>query len=386
MNLLQMIKSSEAKELLYSGSHTLHISRHRAWTISRRVKLIAAIFAVLTPLWIIVDALVFPWPIWGTFALLRLLSAAAFAALAMLPHDQRSPQTAFLMLGVLLAIPPVFYLVSQPFLLQALALHDSGTLTHVVISSYALLPLIVIAGLSVFPLTLVEVLIAAVSVLAIIAIGAFPQKAMNMEELILGVWMLMLMLGISAMSGMLQLRYMITLVNQASLDVLTKVFSRRSGEETLDLQFRISARTQSPLTLLFIDVDNFKSINDKYGHEAGDHALQQLAQNLQDCLRKSDILARWGGEEFLAILPSTNADGTRHILKRLAKHELGQRPDKRKLTVSMGVSERTADHCEDWEALVTLADQRMYQSKKGGKNRCTGYDEDTGLDPLISQE
>lgn len=383
MNLLQTITQSEAKELIYASSHTLHISRHRAWTISRRVKLVSAIFAVLTPLWIIVDALVFPWPIWGAFALMRLLSAAAFAALAFIPHDQRSPQTAFLMLGVLLAIPPIFYLLSQPFLEQALAQVDSGTLTHVVISSYSLLPLIVVAGLSVFPLTLLEVLIAAAGILGIIAIGVIPHKTMNPEDLIIGGWMLMLMLGVSAMSGMLQLRYMITLVNQASLDVLTQVFSRRSGEETLDLQFRIASRTQSPLTILFIDVDNFKSINDKFGHEAGDHALQQLAETLLASLRKSDILARWGGEEFVAILPSTDANGTIHILKRLSKNGLGLRPDHSKLTVSMGVAERIADGIEDWEQLVTLADKRMYQSKMGGKNRCTGYDALTALEPLI---
>lgn len=385
MNLRQLVTQPETRELISAHSHTLHISRHRAWTISRRVKLVSAIFSVLTPLWIVVDALVFPWPIWGAFALMRLLSAGAFAALAFIPHDQRSPQTAFLMLGVLLAIPPIFYLVSQPFLEQALTQVDSGTLAHVVMSSYALLPLIVVAGLSVFPLTLLEVLIAAVGVLAIIAIGALPHQAMNLEDLIIGGWMLLLMLGVSALSGMLQLRYMITLVNQASLDVLTQVFSRRSGEETLELQFRISARTESPLSLLFIDVDNFKAINDKHGHEAGDHALQQLARALQASLRKSDILARWGGEEFVAILPSTDATGTRHILQRLAKNGLGLRPDNSKLTVSMGVAERKADHCEDWEQLVTLADQRMYQSKVNGKNRCTGYDAATGLQPLIAE-
>lgn len=386
MNLRQLLTQPETRELIMARSHTLHISRHRAWTISRRVKLVSAIFAVLTPLWIVVDALVFPWPVWGAFALMRLLSAAAFAALALLPHDQRSPHTAFLMLGVMLAIPPLFYLVSQPFLEQALTQVDSGTLTHVVISSYGLLPLVVVAGLSVFPLTLLEVLIAAAGVLAIIAIGALPHQLTNMEDLIIGGWMLLLMLGVSALSGMLQLRYMITLVNQASLDVLTQVFSRRSGEETLDLQFRIAARTDVPLTLMFFDVDNFKSVNDKFGHEAGDHVLQQLARGLQSTLRKSDILARWGGEEFIAILPSTDASGTSHILQRLARNGLGTRPDNSKLTVSIGVAERKADHCEDWESLVTLADQRMYQSKMSGKNRCTGYDAATSLQPLISAD
>lgn len=366
-------------ELVHGRYHSLHIRRHRAHVISRRVSLVSAVFAVLTPLWAIVDALVFPWPVWGAFALLRALSSAAFFGLTRTHNHRRSLHTAFLMLGIMLAIPPVFYLVSQP-LLRGIPLDE---LSRLAIKSYSLLPFIVVAGLSVFPLTLIEVLIAASAVIAAIAIGILPQH-ITPEDMILSGWMLLLVIGVSALAGMTQLHYMITLVNQATMDVLTGAFTRRSGEETLDLQFRISARTQTPLTVLFIDIDNFKVVNDDYGHEVGDATLRNTARNLQACLRQSDVLVRWGGEEFLILLPSTAAEGAAQVLQRLAAYGLGKRPDNTPTTVSIGIAERIADACEDWDKLVHLADQRMYLSKAAGKNRSTGFDEKTSPEKLIA--
>jgi len=369
----------QLSELLYAGHHTLHIQRHRAHVISKRVSLVSAVFSILTPLWIIVDALMFPWPIWGALALLRILSSAAFWGLTRVHNHRRSLQTSFLMLGVMLAIPPIFYLVSQP-LLAAL---PPDNLTQIAVKSYALLPFIVVAGLSVFPLTLLEVLIASLAVIVTIAIGMLPHPHVGLGDLIISGWMLLLVIGVSALAGMTQLHYMITLINQAAMDILTGAFTRRSGEETLDLQFRISMRTATPLTVLFVDIDNFKSINDGYGHESGDDSLRSTAVLLQGCLRQSDILIRWGGEEFLIILPSTGQEGATQILQRLAVQGLGQRPDGRKITVSVGVAERMVDQCEDWDQLVNLADQRMYLSKAAGKNRSTGFDAQTSLGILI---
>lgn len=366
-------------ELMHAGHHSLHIKRHRAHIIGKRVVLVSSVFAVLTPLWIIVDAIIFPWPVWGAFALLRIMSSAVFLGLTRIRNRRRSLHTAFLMLGVMLAIPPIFYLISQP-LLAGIA---HGDLTRIAAKSYSLLPFIVVAGLSVFPLTLLEVLIASAAVIATIAIGMLPHPNVTLDDLVISGWMLLLVIGVSALAGMTQLHYMITLVNQAAMDMLTGAFTRRSGEETLDLQFRISARTGTPLSVLFIDIDNFKSINDGFGHEAGDETLRKTAIGLQACLRQSDILIRWGGEEFLVILPSTAAEGAARILQRLSAQGMGQRPDGSRITASIGVAERIADAREDWDQLVNLADQRMYRSKAAGKNCCTGYDTATSLDTLF---
>jgi diguanylate cyclase (GGDEF)-like protein len=284
------------------------------------------------------------------------------------------------MLGAMLAIPPIFFLLTQPLLVNI----DGGTIAHIATKLYVLLPFIVVAGLSVFPLTLSEVIVASTSVIAIVASSTAYQPLHAMDDIVTTFWMLLLVTGVSGLSGMSQLHYIITLVNQATTDVLTGAFTRRSGKEAIDLQFRLSARTQTPLTVMFLDIDNFKAVNDQYGHEAGDRVLHQVAQSLTACLRNSDILVRWGGEEFLILLSDNAAEGALHVLRRLAQHGLGNRPDGKPVTASIGVAERRTDACSDWDQMIELADQRMYQSKTAGKNRCTGHSKDTCIAPLIT--
>ena len=366
-------------ELLSCRTHASHIRRHRAQIISERVVLVSRLLAILTPLWIVVDMAVQPWPTWGYLALMRLLCAAAFLGLTQVNNERRGLNIAFLMLGAMTAIPPVGFLAVQPFLVNA----AGDELTQVAVSLYTLIPFIMVAGLSIFPLTLIETLTASLSILIMLTLGEALQGQISLHDMVLGGWMFMLLVGVSAFSGMSQLHYIVSLVNQASLDVLTGAFTRRSGEETLQLHFRIAASTAAHFTLLFIDIDKFKSVNDEHGHEAGDVVLRQVAQSLMACLRKSDVLVRWGGEEFVVILPNTDSAGTQQVLKRIAMQGLGNRPEGRKITVSIGVAEKRIDHCDDWDRLLELADKRMYESKESGRNRSTGYDNATNISQLI---
>lgn len=353
-------------ELVFPTYHSQHIRRHRADLILSRVHLVAAIFAVFTPLWIIVDLAVFDWPLWGILAVLRVGSGLAFAALAW-PHEgPKAMRTAYFNLALMLAIPPTFFLISHPFLSQVAA----GGIASIVAHAYSLLPFIVVAGLSVFPLTILEVVLFSLPIVVISLVGAAQVPGATAESLTNTVWLLLLVMGVSVFSGMSQLNYMIALINQASHDALTRAFTRRSGEEALDLQFRISVRTGNRLALAFIDIDNFKSINDQFGHEEGDKALRTVAASLRTILRRSDMLIRWGGEEFLVLLPNTDPEGVRVVMQRFHEIGLGMRPDGTPITASVGIAERIADLSQDWPHMVELADSRMYQAKKSGKNCC----------------
>lgn len=376
----ELLNKEQIYELVSARNHSLHISRHRAQIISERVRGISWLFALLTPLWILVDAWVFPWPIWVYLGMMRLMCSAAFFGLMQIKNERRSLHTAFLMLGTMLAIPPMFYLASQPLLV---GMEQAGASAHIAAHLYGLLPFIVLAGLSVFPLTVAETLTAAVAIIVVVATSTAYHAMPEMVDILTTMWMLMLVTGVSTLSGMSQLHYIITLVNQASMDVLTGAFTRRSGKETIDLQFRLSARTNTHLTVMFLDIDNFKSVNDIHGHDAGDRVLYQVAQSLSNCLRKSDILIRWGGEEFLILLADNAAEGASHVLQRISEHGLGKRPDGQPVTVSIGVAERVTDNSGDWDNLIELADNRMYQSKTAGKNRSTGYGKSTTISPLI---
>lgn len=234
---------------------------------------------------------------------------------------------------------------------------------------YALLPYIVLAGLSVFPLTVVEMMLFGLPFLAITAYGAAQIDGFTLEAYLGNLWLAAIILAVSLFSSVSQLRYMIALVSRSSLDPLTNAYTRRSGSEIIDMQYRVSIRQGASFAIVFFDLDKFKSINDTYGHDEGDKTLVAFTQNLQEMLRGSDVIVRWGGEEFIAVLPNTNMDGARLVVGRIIEKWLGTRPDGTALTASIGVAERIADDLDDWPDLVELADKRMYIAKKTGRAR-----------------
>jgi len=127
-----------------------------------------------------------------------------------------------------------------------------------------------------------------------------------------------------------------------------------------------------PLSLVFFDIDDFKDINDAYGHQKGDVVLRRVGQIIHDLARKSDVGARYGGDEFAVLLPNTGADGGYEMANRLHRSIRTQQFDflgERQVTASVGVA--TFDGGPDFpaEKLVSLADQAMYKSKSAGKDR-----------------
>lgn len=167
------------------------------------------------------------------------------------------------------------------------------------------------------------------------------------------------------------------LAELANQDGLTHIPNRRYLFERFGVEFQRARRLQSPLGLLMIDIDHFKSFNDTYGHLAGDEALKTVASTIQDGIRTYDMVGRYGGEEFIAFLPETDREGTLLVAERLRKAvekkkiRLIDKPGKPVgLTVSIGGAcwpEVTAKRTTE---LVQLADEALYHAKHEGRNRC----------------
>lgn len=365
-------------DLLMPFRHSTHIRRHVAAVVISRVRLVAALFALLVPLGIPIDAVVFPHQPFMGMVVLRVVSSVVFVGLVLAGGNLQSGRRAGATLMTLLTVPPLFYLASIR-ILQGVSLSDSAALIN---HLYALLPNVVLAGLAVFPLTALEVAVFAapafVFMIAGIEMGGSP---LTLQEHGPTLWLMVLVMGVAMFSGMSQLHYITTLVNRAMVDALTGAYTRRSGSETLDLMFRLSAMQNIPLTVAFFDLDHFKGINDGFGHEEGDKALRNIAEALRLGLRRGDVLVRWGGEEFLAILNNTDVEGARVVIERLREVGYGLRPDGVPLTASVGVAERRLDGAQDWPQLVEMADQRMYLAKRTGRDRVIfpGGPEHSGL-------
>lgn len=179
----------------------------------------------------------------------------------------------------------------------------------------------------------------------------------------------MLIAGVSTLASTSQLVFMMTLVRQAIHDPLTGVFARGSGKEILNIQWAAAQRNQHPLALAFIDLDHFKEINDSFGHSCGDKVLRNFAMALTKKLRNSDSLLRWGGEEFVLIMPNTTLDKAQFAILRILKDGFGSRPDGTPLTASVGLAEHSYDGLKEPLQLIALADKRMYQAKQTGRNQ-----------------
>ena len=355
--------------LLSTIGHTPLLARRRAEMIISRVRIVAALFALLTPLWIVVDALVFTYPVSIMLAAGRIVTSLAFGLLALSYGKSTKMADAYRALAMLFGIPTLFFIYSHPLLSHFQLMGPAAAIA----AGYAFLPFVMVAGLSVFPLTAVESTLFALPVLLAEALVALMQLGMLSWSSHLGAfWLLFLITAVAALAGMSQLSFMISLVGQASHDGLTGCFSRASGEDLMDIQFHIAARSGAPLSVAFADLDNFKAINDSYGHDAGYSALNAAAESLRSNLRAGDVLLRWGGEEFVIILPDADCATATMAVDRLREQGLGLRPEGGRLTASFGVAERLADHTTDWRQLVEIADQRMYQAKLAGKDRCVG--------------
>ncbi|MEO8804177.1 MAG: GGDEF domain-containing protein [Rudaea sp.] len=175
------------------------------------------------------------------------------------------------------------------------------------------------------------------------------------------------------------------LERQATVDPLTGINNRRTLERLAAQAIALAHRHQRPLSVLMIDADHFKRINDVHGHAAGDEALVTLAGTLQCALRAEDLFGRLGGEEFVAVLPETDEAAARASAERLRvaveSIEFGAQRRLIALRVSIGIAV-IADG-DDFAAILRRADQAMYAAKRSGRNRVAGPGDDSGRPVVI---
>ena len=172
--------------------------------------------------------------------------------------------------------------------------------------------------------------------------------------------------------GNIEAAYHDEIYRLTTMDGLTQIYNRRYFDEQLDREISRSRRYERVLSLVLVDIDHFKKVNDKFGHLAGDSVLKQLASTVRTRIRREDVFARYGGEEFAILLPEVALVGARQLSEKVRRlvekqrFEFDRQPIP--VTISLGVAVLDPHHREPGD-LVRAADEKLFEAKTGGRNR-----------------
>jgi two-component system chemotaxis response regulator CheY len=205
----------------------------------------------------------------------------------------------------------------------------------------------------------------------------FLVKPPDADELAVRLQIAQRILGVQEQLERLNVR----LAELVTIDGLTGVRNRRSFDEGLQSAVSFAARKGLPLSLVMLDVDQFKSFNDTFGHPAGDGVLRTVADLLRSNVREHDLVARYGGEEFVVLLPATDRQGSLIVGERLRAVVADLTWPLRPVTISVGIATMGKEALAPGE-LVEHADQALYRAKQLGRNRVVHQDEGEGTSPI----
>ncbi len=351
-------------DLIDNRHRTADFLGTRASFIQDRIRVLALVFAGILLVWIGVDYFSIPdratvaW-----LAALRVLFAALYLGLAFLGDKPHDLPRARLKLFVLVTLPCLFYIASR------FVLEDGAPPSALMV--YAFFPFVTVAQLGVFSLPLLEGLaLAAPAFMTLFVVEAVFGDLVSLTFLG-NVTLLVLLTCLALWASMSELQMLLRLYRQATRDPLTGLFNRGALMERTRVELDHTKRNGHKLCVLLFDLDKFKRINDAHGHLTGDEVLKTFAQVLEQALRKSDLVGRYGGEEFLALLPRTDTVDAERLAEQIrtacADAEVTNPDgDKVRFTTSVGVARLKPG--ETVEALLRRVDESLYQAKEAGRD------------------
>lgn len=362
--LREWLRHTDFNDLINSDRHSKDFNGSRAEYICMRIRLLSYLFALLAIIWIPVDIIIVPTDDLASITGLRIAYSGMFLALGLLVKCPQKLYFARLRLAAFVLIPCIFYICSR-------WVFSGGTGMEGALVGYSFLPYITVALLAIFPLTLVE----GISYALLVGITYLGSEiyfgGLLTISTLSDIWLLTLLAGIAIWAQLAQLQMMLRLYREASHDALTGLVNRRVLNKWLGLEITRAKQQENPLSVLLFDLDLFKRVNDTYGHLTGDRVLQTFSRLLKRDLVNYNLIGRYGGEEFIAVLTGEDESAAMKIAERIRKncHTVQTRGTEGSIisfTVSIGVTQMRST--DTTESLISRVDKGLYSAKMNGRD------------------
>ena len=363
-----MIKAiiNDYRELFSSADHSRDFKASRASYISSRVKVLALLFSLLALLWIPLDIMIIQDE--GnlyTILLLRIVFSFLLLLLALWPANSVALEIARLRLALFLIIPGLFYVGSR-------VVFNGSMDADGALLGYSFFPFLMVALLTVVPLTLVEGILFISLTSSFYVIAAALGQELFSRHVLGDLWLLSLLGLVALWVQMSQLHMLMRLYREATRDALTGLVNRRVFIHWLEREKDSANARNKPLSVLLMDLDRFKRVNDDYGHLTGDRVLERFSNLLGRTLPDTALAGRYGGEEFIVILPNYRAEEAAAVAEKVRTACHGERvavvDDDCEIcfSTSIGVTQlRPDDTVTD---LLARADNGLYDAKSAGRD------------------
>ena len=362
--LRQMIQRVDPRDIFSTGLHSRDFNNSRAEYISIRIRILALVFALLAPLWIPIDYIVMESAMFMQFLGLRLGFTIAFVFLALWSTRCNKLAMARARITLFIVIPGLFYLATYSIM-------SNGSNEQAILLGYSFLPLLIMALMTIVPLTLLEGMSFIVLIISIFIITHLLNNNLFGMTVLKELWLLMLLGVVALWVQVTQLHMLMCLYREATRDALTGLVNRRMLSVKVEQELASHKEDIHDLCVMLFDLDLFKRVNDSHGHHTGDLVLQAFAEILQEHCKGRSIAGRYGGEEFLAILPECNvieAKKQAEKIRQACHHVAVYNNDNEEVhfTTSVGVAERKPG--ESVKNLLLRVDEGLYQAKAAGRD------------------
>lgn len=344
---------SSIKDLLSSTQHSDDFNQTRNSFITARLRLMCLIYAFAVPASALFDLFLFGQTLAYELLSGRLALAAGLLVIYFLSKIKTNLILTKLLLTITFLLPTLFYINLE---------HQITSSGNSLPFSVSVMPYLIITMLGLFPLTVR----AGITLLLTISLPICLYSVITDVLLFHQMWVLTLFGGVALWLQLGQLSMLMKLYRESTVDPLTGLINRR----VLMRQLHKLNTRGAPYCLMILDLDRFKRINDNYGHHVGDQVLLSVAKVLKTQIRRSDIAARFGGEEFIVVLPNTEITQSKLVAQNIAdaismREITAPNGDVIHVTTSIGLCQ----HCGTIEALLNRADELLYQAKSSGRNQ-----------------